>query len=1301
MPPSSVVLHLGVNANAEVAETKEPTKVATGAKTNVEAETKKAKEAPAVQPTEMATHHANLQNLFSRVLKQMCEEKVITPEKSASWQATLNTIKETPEEVVIVLGLPGQGKSTLISALTGFRLPRSGKSKASACQVELTSTGDASREFLVSVQCIPPDAWVDLRTTLASRILNKDKDNAANTTESKDILWSLYPTKLKKSNANSPEYMAFIEELADGKFCDPILDVISGLQAPRRFASKPEAEDFVKNLASYLTPSSTDLIVPSWPYLLAWPVVQSISIQGPLALKPHVWIVDSPGFGDSCSIVKERAKLLMQGRYVSCAWLVTQARIDANSKSEDFTPFFNLACQAKVDGWSFEIVKTNVGEDDLNPQEAMEMKFFMREQLHRLFQGYQNSDIAPDRRAWFEAQFQQIEVHQSQTTNDMATIALRNILNQKADEVARKKTEASEMLASFFHECVQALSIHIAPIPDNVEEQFVKCEDMLTQLQYTASDRYSHADSVVLVQSVTSMFMQTPSEAKTSRLVDLLNGTGARSVTLVRNVFNHFKDMHKRTMECIMREASVGGTFRSQARGVLWVADLFSPIERAILPAIEGQWNYLFDVILPKFETVLWDLLRKATDEVFGLLKSHNLPHDEKWYQSTFQAAQEQFQRDISQLRAYLGNDLRECLDQTLQTLYRAHYITNSGYYSYNALETLYSSVQNINLHPLKDILLSRLQSLGKVAERSVEDILDLLKTLKNPLVPVLNEQQLPSAARIGVYSRASEQLKKNNDLCAVLEGLVIDYDQKEEVPRTVGRFSTAAQHAAQSVYDSHLRFEFKHKLQGIYATPDDNPYAGVNRPNHGLAHVMRQAFYVPFVFEFLDSLPDSNKYTYHLPSPERILTIQLKLLFAGCGRQNEAGGAHQFPEIANFWSNSSKALCSYLAQNVKMETWRCKVTPDMSVPSLIWTDCSCRPKCAMILNICHMLDSMRWRADFNSTAIHPALHQDHPLVQFALKCVIATGDRVLGMNQARGRDDALFQQCSTNVQFCLQKLLGIAPPNPAPVPMFRTCHFKLYYDAVENFPQPELDSYMGLVKVFGSEQNVVATDVAKFVAELQRKLQAEQDLRNPEETLWTADCRLPHKGGWVEFCWILNHFLRLDPACDEQACKAIPFSCIGHTLARFCRQLNKVLVQRFAAFEPPSTVYRGSCMPRAILAWFRSKVRFRAPPYLPTTSDRATARKFAERAFQNTLQKDPGSDIVQVLWVITIPKSCANGDFASSGLAEHEFLFVPYSVFTVANVRTLDAAFMEISLMANDNKDKVADEELPLSAWN
>ena len=114
---------------------------------------------------------------------------------------------------------------------------------------------------------------------------------------------------------------------------------------------------------------------------------------------------------------------------------------------------------------------------------------------------------------------------------------------------------------------------------------------------------------------------------------------------------------------------------------------------------------------------------------------------------------------------------------------------------------------------------------------------------------------------------------------------------------------------------------------------------------------------------------------------------------------------------------------------------------------------------------------------------------------------------------------------------------------------------------------------------------------------------------------------------------------------------------------------------------------------------------QYRVPQFLSTSERRSVTEEFMGRQ-----PEDP------VLWTIEFdPRGCNHVNFiaVNDGTlgdgthadrpAEHEFLFAPYSAFTVENVTWRDPATVqephEVTLRAYlDNRD--APDDLPLAPW-
>eukprot|EP01127_Copromyxa_protea_P015167 TRINITY_DN4321_c0_g1_i1.p1 TRINITY_DN4321_c0_g1~~TRINITY_DN4321_c0_g1_i1.p1 ORF type:complete len:209 (+),score=25.98 TRINITY_DN4321_c0_g1_i1:661-1287(+) len=178
---------------------------------------------------------------------------------------------------------------------------------------------------------------------------------------------------------------------------------------------------------------------------------------------------------------------------------------------------------------------------------------------------------------------------------------------------------------------------------------------------------------------------------------------------------------------------------------------------------------------------------------------------------------------------------------------------------------------------------------------------------------------------------------------------------------------------------------------------------------------------------------------------------------------------------------------------------------------------------------------------------------------------------------------------------------------------------------------------------------------------------------------------------------------------CERMGCKE-GICTRGHTLykndlsecmipvATICRGINSLCVKRDMAIEKwpkYNKLYRGSCLPPDVLTnFFQPGVTYRCPMYLASSVSRTVAERFTLRSQVQKLQK--------VLWVIHLDPELkcwhVNHVERTNCPGEEEFLFVPYSVFTVIEIVAGNP--LEIHLEAAfDNKDHR--EDLPLCTWH
>ena len=174
------------------------------------------------------------------------------------------------------------------------------------------------------------------------------------------------------------------------------------------------------------------------------------------------------------------------------------------------------------------------------------------------------------------------------------------------------------------------------------------------------------------------------------------------------------------------------------------------------------------------------------------------------------------------------------------------------------------------------------------------------------------------------------------------------------------------------------------------------------------------------------------------------------------------------------------------------------------------------------------------------------------------------------------------------------------------------------------------------------------------------------------------------------------------------------PLELAGPT-AGICRAINTVCVVREHAVDelrspPKGVTYRGGSFDNAHKDFFTEGKKFRVPGFLATSFSQSVAKNFRD----NIATPLPGGS--RILWKIRInpeggtnpDKRCKHVNFVSnSHIAdddgnprEAEFLFAPYSVFTVKTVTWgADGEPHEVILKAaTDNAAEP--EDVPLAPW-
>lgn len=187
---------------------------------------------------------------------------------------------------------------------------------------------------------------------------------------------------------------------------------------------------------------------------------------------------------------------------------------------------------------------------------------------------------------------------------------------------------------------------------------------------------------------------------------------------------------------------------------------------------------------------------------------------------------------------------------------------------------------------------------------------------------------------------------------------------------------------------------------------------------------------------------------------------------------------------------------------------------------------------------------------------------------------------------------------------------------------------------------------------------------------------------------LWTSGEKLNGR----EFCSILNEAIRLD---DKMVIRHV--LTISRGIACLC--VVDRTVRSHVKWPKDNKCYRGSGLPDSKRAFYQVGTHYRAPMYLATSLTRGVAQ-----GFLNSVRPP----LRPVLWTIHFSNDrCVHVNYISPKLSlyadEEEFLFVPYSTFTVREVKWKKNPTWtmpdEVHLDASPDNGQEP-EDLPLAPW-
>ena len=270
---------------------------------------------------------------------------------------------------------------------------------------------------------------------------------------------------------------------------------------------------------------------------------------------------------------------------------------------------------------------------------------------------------------------------------------------------------------------------------------------------------------------------------------------------------------------------------------------------------------------------------------------------------------------------------------------------------------------------------------------------------------------------------------------------------------------------------------------------------------------------------------------------------------------------------------------------------------------------------------------------------------------------------------------------------------------------MIQDAHFNREYRAAAG-PKDQHELWGAVRKIIAqhcARHSVSDADCEEFFQRLQSEARkrCRDELLTPvpaaAQRMWTSALKVSD-GHQKELCGILNETIRMDsPECMAQ-------------LAIVARAIDQLCVVRRPpaglSFPPGGVCWRGGGLPNAHRPFYVPKKQYRVPGFLSTSFREGMAFEFLYRAHYE--HKLPA-----VKWVVELdPRGekdfryrCKHVDLVRRANAEgeEEFLFAPYSVFTVLEVRwaspaTYDNPHVVRLQAAIDNLKEP--EDLPLAPW-
>ncbi|EOD04915.1 hypothetical protein EMIHUDRAFT_121530 [Emiliania huxleyi CCMP1516] len=506
----------------------------------------------------------------------------------------------------------------------------------------------------------------------------------------------------------------------------------------------------------------------------------------------------------------------------------------------------------------------------------------------------------------------------------------------------------------------------------------------------------------------------------------------------------------------------------------------------------------------------------------------------------------------------------------------------------------------------------------------------------------------------------------------------------------------------------------------------------GVPRPNHGLANAVRKAALVrPIAKAYASGYVGSSlKRSDFAFGEAQLLALELAALFGAAGRESEFSYSEDAVRHTAYKKVSCDAFAAY-AKSIQLPH------RDDALQALRGAFASQASAMTRVLEVAHDLDLFRCctvaqmhpklesiKSELHTSSVN-ALPADRLLFQQAVDAIRATGDRLLSLPPAsreemQDRQSGTFFSCSLGEEApeaCMRAALLLPPPART----LATSAFLRIYSAPATKPRMHFQlegAVYGLITWHARRAGLSASEADTFFNQIRTNALtaamgagSASELLQPKQLmfiavrLWTSADLL----GSREFCSLLNEALRSDDAAAIAHAAAIT-----HALNAFCVTCRS----RGSPVRWPSehVTYRGTAMPRVYKEFFSVGKVYRAPMFVATSFRETVAGNFLMRLPPPADDQTPPLQ-EPTLWRFrlngNLPESerCMQANFVDrtdgTVSGEDEFLFSPYSVFTVravswhveplVNEYVTQSHVIDVDV-ASDNKREPLD--LPLAPW-